>query len=732
MDHIPPWHFVWSAAFHRKIALRCFPTLVTHLSRRTSVTALLSVLAFCRFAHAGDTPLGNNALLDLPVCSTIQPLKNTSNCHASKGQLTATLTATTTAVKPMYLPALGKTITLSNAQVYNGTLASDVWEVTKSDVLKILLVNQLSYESDSYGPLERHLTNLHTHGLIVKPSVILADKNADPKTSRIVANVGDNVLACTAPKEHVNDCIVGKNRDFLHSEDASSLQYNIHIPGSHPEGLYWYHPHWHGAAASQVGRGLSGLIWVDRPDIAQEYHSVRKSRYLSIKDMQVGGAQTDSSGAMTGQLVSDPTSIPVLDIFGSCLISDWRANLGQCTSTDNQNLWLFTVNGQVFPDLDFDSSGAEVWKIANTSANTTYLLSLVQTGTGTPIPMQVVGTDGVALSQDCVQLTDDPRCNSVLLMPASRVVLYATRPAGIGANPVDANLISKGVQTGWDTSTDGDSWPSVSLVRVRFPAQVPVQLPKPFLAVTANAAFDVRDSTEIESLSSDERKGAIASAYAVGGAMAVHHPDAAIRKPLADLLGACPSHSPSRLGKGQARLVVLDITGGTTFMMGAGVISADQVISQQSIAPDILNSISTEAFAGAPSICTHAGSDETWIIANKRSSNLVVNNGQPVQQGNSEMHNFHIHQTKYEVVDVYQPKRSDGTIPGFEVKEPTWKKGVLHDTFPVPIDGWIRIKLHFGRTQIGDFVYHCHILEHEDAGMMAHIRVLPKGVSGTP
>jgi FtsP/CotA-like multicopper oxidase with cupredoxin domain len=27
---------------------------------------------------------------------------------------------------------------------------------------------------------------------------------------------------------------------------------------------------------------------------------------------------------------------------------------------------------------------------------------------------------------------------------------------------------------------------------------------------------------------------------------------------------------------------------------------------------------------------------------------------------------------------------------------------------------------------VGDFVYHCHILGHEDAGMMAIIRVLPR------
>jgi hypothetical protein len=27
---------------------------------------------------------------------------------------------------------------------------------------------------------------------------------------------------------------------------------------------------------------------------------------------------------------------------------------------------------------------------------------------------------------------------------------------------------------------------------------------------------------------------------------------------------------------------------------------------------------------------------------------------------------------------------------------------------------------------VGDFVYHCHILDHEDGGMMAIIRLLPK------
>jgi FtsP/CotA-like multicopper oxidase with cupredoxin domain len=37
----------------------------------------------------------------------------------------------------------------------------------------------------------------------------------------------------------------------------------------------------------------------------------------------------------------------------------------------------------------------------------------------------------------------------------------------------------------------------------------------------------------------------------------------------------------------------------------------------------------------------------------------------------------------------------------------------------------VHVRMDFRRADIGDFVYHCHILNHEDQGMMAIIRVLP-------
>jgi FtsP/CotA-like multicopper oxidase with cupredoxin domain len=38
--------------------------------------------------------------------------------------------------------------------------------------------------------------------------------------------------------------------------------------------------------------------------------------------------------------------------------------------------------------------------------------------------------------------------------------------------------------------------------------------------------------------------------------------------------------------------------------------------------------------------------------------------------------------------------------------------------------GWVRLRVTFTTADIGEFVFHCHILEHEDNGMMAKVRVV--------
>jgi FtsP/CotA-like multicopper oxidase with cupredoxin domain len=108
-----------------------------------------------------------------------------------------------------------------------------------------------------------------------------------------------------------------------------------------------------------------------------------------------------------------------------------------------------------------------------------------------------------------------------------------------------------------------------------------------------------------------------------------------------------------------------------------------------------------------PAITTRQGSVEDWTIENR----------------SGEVHAFHIHQIHFLLLAV-----NGVPVPKAEQQ--------FYDTYP--IDFWkkgsypsITVRMDFRGPVVGDFVYHCHILEHEDGGMMAIIRVLPHSASLT-
>jgi FtsP/CotA-like multicopper oxidase with cupredoxin domain len=85
-----------------------------------------------------------------------------------------------------------------------------------------------------------------------------------------------------------------------------------------------------------------------------------------------------------------------------------------------------------------------------------------------------------------------------------------------------------------------------------------------------------------------------------------------------------------------------------------------------------------------------------------------------------EFHAFHIHQIHFRDI-------SAGTLDPLDTP--------LLDTVNVPpavnnngmpgAPGQTKIRLTLTKAQIGEFVFHRHILEHEDNGMMQKIRVVP-------
>ena len=104
-----------------------------------------------------------------------------------------------------------------------------------------------------------------------------------------------------------------------------------------------------------------------------------------------------------------------------------------------------------------------------------------------------------------------------------------------------------------------------------------------------------------------------------------------------------------------------------------------------------------------PAITTTQGSTEDWVIENHT----------------DELHSFHIHQIHFLLLE-----RNGVPVPPEErqyldvINVPYWD-GVG----PYPS---VKVRMDFRGPYVGDFVYHCHILEHEDKGMMAIIRVKPK------
>ena len=106
-----------------------------------------------------------------------------------------------------------------------------------------------------------------------------------------------------------------------------------------------------------------------------------------------------------------------------------------------------------------------------------------------------------------------------------------------------------------------------------------------------------------------------------------------------------------------------------------------------------------------PNIVLHQGDLEDWIVENRA----------------QEDHVFHMHQLHFRVLEV----------DGKPVNDPATR-----DTFNLPHwDGSgpypsVKLRMDFrDPNAIGTSLYHCHILKHEDMGMMGVIQVLPPGIA---
>ena len=653
------------------------------------------------------------------------------------------------------------------SQAYGGTRLA----LKQGDTLKVHLVNKLpkygTYigadglvhseakhsEEPGRSDLVMNPTNIHTHGLIVEPrKPTLARPSYGDNVFVLAYNTANGIPqtnSVTSGDVHAHGSIMG-----------GSVDYEIQIPANHPSGQYWFHPHVHGVALNQVSAGLAGIITIgEAGDYACEDNQCATRwpetnvRHLILKDIQVDNVATTPM-TLTQEAPTFCTPDRVVSTPPSP--TDEPPRKGFCTgqfadpadpNTDHSaGQWHFSVNGQAYPAIPITSPKGEIWRLTNESGSNSYDLHLFNDAQGQDMVMQVLSVDGVAISSNDVVATQQmnqmggnklrtvqcpattapgltnvalPVCvTSLKMYPSSRVevwVSYRGADNKLATPPKGARATFKTI--GLNTGVAGDSWPSVDLADVQFlHGARPSGLP---------------EHVHVE--------GHVKPALAAGGVFAA----AGIVSPSAPPVLTAGTNCAA-LPAGWKRRIYYGLPRGHYDKFGLGY----EVIDGSGNVVGPAASDVNQYDPASPVVCLPLAKGNVPVKEQWELVNLA-----------GEDHNFHIHQTKFSIIEGPHEWKSSaasasvgtGLIKastGLPKNPPTlpFAPGtMLHDNIPLPSgndtigDGTgcggfdeltnqtckpTAMTVEIAFSQVGDFVYHCHIMEHEDGGMMAKITVL--------
>lgn len=482
-----------------------------------------------------------------------------------------------------------------------------------------------------------------------------------------------------------------------------SFQYEYNVPSDHPAGTFWYHTHRHGSTALQVASGMAGALIIrgNRPptpggtgDIDTLLKPTRtqpfRERVLVLQQIQY--ACRDAKGQI--KLNPDKTyrcdegdtgGIEGYDQFGP---GSWPSS-GRYTS----------INGQVLPTFGGASTGQiERWRVIHGGVRDTVNLQFrkLKTGVRDPLTLRAADRDafvgnnctGAPLAQhliaaDGLTAAAAIKTTETVFQPAYRWDALMVFP-----EPGIYCVIDNAAPASASVGQNGPSRQLLGLVTVTRGAPVPADLTGYLVnelaaAAAVNMPVNVRDK-----VTADLRNGLKLGSF-------VPHPDIGER----------------------------EVTGTQNLVFNINT----------NVPPNQPPQFQVNGKTFDPSrvdrVLKLGGVDE-WTL----SSDFVS-------------HPFHIHVNPFQIVKILDPKGKDvsapgavddagGTVdlqyPGLKGlwKDTLWVKNLVPPGKP-PGKYTIVVRTRYERY-VGDYVLHCHILDHEDQGMMQILRVaLPDGAGGT-
>jgi len=698
----------------------------------------LCVVSVAAMADALDDPpvfRSQNGVLDIMMIAIPQPIPSIAYIPPSGGPAIYP-TGWVFQICPRPVVGLNCPPGSATASSYGGVHLA----LKPGDTLKVRYVNRLPkldpkklrHQTDP-GEANLYLnpTNLHTHGLITPAR---AATLSDPTFGDFVyVTVFNSANGIPIPQRaHQHGPIV-----------MDAIDYNIPIRWNHPSGLFWFHPHVHGIALNQVVQGMSGLITIGSVgdyvrDASGAPWSDVNVRHLMLKEIQVLAAGTIGFDSGPQPVINGEVLNQEDTNFCAQFPAKGEVRQGSCPGQDNTasggsnytgGKWYMTINGHQFPTIPITNFNGEVWRIGTGAGSLSWNLQLVDDASQNPMTVQLIAIDGVAVNlpqntppetiinmagrgrfkvTSCQNVevisSTVPVCvNEIVMMPSSRVELWVTYRDSQGRvvrPPLGASATLKMIGL---TMGTGDAWPAVDLAKVQFnqDAALPPAAPTSTNGVAVGGATDAAGLTKS------------------GGIYASTVP------------GANPAPLPSGcapLAPGHRRRIFFgfsDVMVNNTFALGY-----EEVDQNDNVVPD--------SQKPGPDQLERFDPSHTIICLPLGPGQMPVHEKWELVQLSTENHNFHIHQARFEQVGGNGKVKQDNFLLGVAMPDATISDQVLNGQNPNYQNGVCTIGQWRGKhcasnsvfleiqfAEVGEFVYHCHILEHEDGGMMAKVIVVP-------
>ncbi|GLS35132.1 L-ascorbate oxidase [Mesorhizobium tianshanense] len=526
-------------------------------------------------------------------------------------------------------------------------------------------------------------TNLHTHGLWVNPS-----------------GNGDNVLLSINPE--------------------TQFTYEYNIPSDHPSGTFWYHTHRHGSTALQVSSGMAGALiirgnrfpsptahgdidtLIPTSAIPERILVMQQIQYACRAPATTPGQLGPIKQDVNGRYICDPGDVGGIEGYDQFGPGTWPAS-GRYTSLSgkvfNPNDTLKATQGQI-----------ERWRMIHAGVRDTISLQFVKVREGklepgtkmllsadttgafikdtcgdSPVPYTLIAADGLTLAaaQPTTLATFQPgyRFDALVVFPdAGRYcVIDASAPKAGSVNALDAG-------------------PQLLAV-VDVAAGTPVDDVQAYINENLIASAEANMPDEIKSVVvADLKAGTRFTSF-------TPHPDVTDEEVKGN-------------GTQELTFFIDTSTADTKFEVGNTLNTADVKPYDPTRIDRLLP----------------LGKAQEWTL-----------------QSHFVSHPFHIHVNPFQIVSIIDPNGKDVSAPGAiddaggapydpqyaglkgVWKDTLWIKSLIPQSLPAGFSGIYTVKV---RTRyeryIGEYVLHCHILDHEDQGMMQNVAVvLPDQVGNT-